>query len=304
MRKSLPILVVVLASCLICPPATAENDGGSSAVQRAMAKSLDAVGRKMIALAEATPAERFAWRPTEEARTVSEVYMHVAASNFHMPATLGAAPPEGIEIPDAGPYALKIQRQQWEAEVREKEAVVDMLRRSFAYASEAIPGVTGLNEIVAPFGFRDTKLDYLLLVVSHAHEHLGQSIAYARSAGIVPPWSVTREPPQRESVAEIEGDSARGRIESIDRFGNLVTDLVPADLETLGLAVGDTLALAVGEATVEVFVADDVMDVGDGEWFAVVNPNGTLTMGRSYASAAETLSCEAGDAVAIRPAER
>lgn len=303
MRRNPPTLVVVLAFCLICPPATAEDDRSSSAVQRAMVKSLDAVGRKMIALAEATPAERFDWRPTDEVRTVSEVYMHVAASNFHIPATLGAAPPEGIEIPDAGPYALKIQRQRWEAQIREKEAVVDMLRRSFAYAAEAIPEVTGLDEIVAPLGFRDTKLDYLLLAASHAHEHLGQSIAYARSAGIVPPWSEVREPQRRESVAQIEDHTARGHIESIDRFGNLVTDLVPADLAALDLTVGDTLILMIAETAVDVFVADHVMDVGDGEWFAVVNRGGTLTIGRSYASAAQTLTCEAGDAIAVRPSQ-
>jgi uncharacterized damage-inducible protein DinB len=34
-----------------------------------------------------------------------------------------------------------------------------------------------------------TKLDALMLIFKDQHEHLGQSIAYARSNGVVPPWS-------------------------------------------------------------------------------------------------------------------
>ena len=39
------------------------------------------------------------------------------------------------------------------------------------------------------FGRQTTKRDACMLTVVHAHEHLGQLIAYARSNGITPPWS-------------------------------------------------------------------------------------------------------------------
>jgi len=39
------------------------------------------------------------------------------------------------------------------------------------------------------FGGKNTQRGVLLFVVRHGAEHLGQSIAYARFAGIVPPWT-------------------------------------------------------------------------------------------------------------------
>jgi hypothetical protein len=39
------------------------------------------------------------------------------------------------------------------------------------------------------FGSSMTGLDLWVLTTTHLHEHLGQLIAYARSNGVVPPWS-------------------------------------------------------------------------------------------------------------------
>ena len=63
------------------------------------------------------------------------------------------------------------------------------LKESFEYAAAAVPTITDLDTIVETFGFPGTKRAYLLILLTHAHEHLGQSIAYARSVGVVPPWS-------------------------------------------------------------------------------------------------------------------
>ena len=40
------------------------------------------VSRELIALAEATPADKFSWRPAPGVRSTSEVYMHIAIANF------------------------------------------------------------------------------------------------------------------------------------------------------------------------------------------------------------------------------
>ena len=48
------------------------------------------------------------------------------------------------------------------------------------------------NDLQAPvklFGREMTKQGALMLILEDQHEHLGQSIAYARSNGVVPPWS-------------------------------------------------------------------------------------------------------------------
>ena len=55
--------------------------------------------------------------------------------------------------------------------------------------ASAVQTITDLETTVETFGFPGTKRDYLLILLTHAHEHLGQSIAYARMNGVVPPWS-------------------------------------------------------------------------------------------------------------------
>ncbi len=144
-------------------------------------------GGRLAELAGATPEDKFSWAPSAEVRTVSEVYVHVVFTNIFLPMALGAAPPEDLEMPeDMNPMALM---KQWEETVTAKDDVIAKLDASFAYAAKAVPTITDLDTTVETFGFPGTKRAYLLILLTHAHEHLGQSIAYARSMGVVPPWS-------------------------------------------------------------------------------------------------------------------
>src|SRR5580693_9869271 len=52
------------------------------------------VSRQLIALAEATPAEKFSWRPAPAVRSTGEVYMHIAIANFYLLSVTGAKEPE------------------------------------------------------------------------------------------------------------------------------------------------------------------------------------------------------------------
>jgi uncharacterized damage-inducible protein DinB len=175
-------------------PATAE------AKKKAAAKSdftsdvianLTRVGKHLVSLAEATPADKFSWRPTEEVRKVSEVYMHVVGANNVIPTLLGAAPPKGVTIPEK-PFDLS---PKLEAEVTSKDEVIARLRESFDYAATALKTISPseLDTESQAFGFPASKRAYILILLSHAHEHLGQSVAYARSIGVVPPWSAPKE---------------------------------------------------------------------------------------------------------------
>src|SRR5256885_10557980 len=58
------------------------------------------VSRQLIALAEATPAEKFAWRPAPGVRSMSEVYMHIALSNFFLLSVTGPKLPADMKSPD------------------------------------------------------------------------------------------------------------------------------------------------------------------------------------------------------------
>lgn len=142
------------------------------------------VEKEILGLAEATPAEKFSWRPGEGVRSVSEVYMHLVGANYMLPSFAGVKVPEGIT-------------RDMEKTVTEKAAVIDALKKSFAHLRGAIAGTSDpdLDKPVKFFGMDSTVRGLYLVVANHEHEHLGQSIAYARMNGIVPPWSQPKPKP-------------------------------------------------------------------------------------------------------------
>lgn len=194
-KRALPATIVGLALAAgFLLPATAEAKKKAAATSdftSDVIANLTRAGKMLVSLAEATPADKFSWRPTDQVRKVSEVYMHVVGANDVIPVLLGAAPPKGVTIPEK-PFDLS---PRLEAEVTAKDDVVARLRESFDYAVAALKTISpsDLDTQSQAFGFPASKRAYVLILLSHAHEHLGQSIAYARSIGVVPPWSVPKE---------------------------------------------------------------------------------------------------------------
>ncbi len=78
-----------------------------------------------------------------------------------------------------------------EKSTTDKTIVIATLKDSFAHAKKAITAMpdADLEKSMDWFGGKNTERGILLFIVRHAAEHLGQSIAYARFAGIVPPWT-------------------------------------------------------------------------------------------------------------------
>jgi uncharacterized damage-inducible protein DinB len=137
------------------------------------------VSRQLIALAEATPAEKFAWRPSPGVRSTSEVYMHIALANFYLLSVTGPKMPDDIKSNDM------------EKTVTAKAAVIDLLKRSLeaVKTAHAAAKPADLARKVKIAG-RDATVDGMYLrIIVHANEHMGQLIAYARMSGVVPPWS-------------------------------------------------------------------------------------------------------------------
>jgi uncharacterized damage-inducible protein DinB len=134
---------------------------------------------KLIALAEATPADKFGWRPADGVRTIGEVYAHVAGGNYFLPTFWDVKAPEGVDP------------RSFEPAAGDKAGTIDRMRKSFDHARGAIAQASDadLDRAVKMFGQQSTVRGAMLTVASHAHEHLGQAIAYARSNGIAPPWS-------------------------------------------------------------------------------------------------------------------
>jgi uncharacterized damage-inducible protein DinB len=139
----------------------------------------DHAARQLLALAEATPADKFAWRPADGVRSIAEVYMHVAVGNHLL--LLQAGSPSGVDLAKLGPDPEK--------GITDKAGVVRFLGESFDAVRKA-HSTADMQRKVKPFGIKDaTAGDVFLRLLVHNHEHMGQSIAYARMNGVAPPWS-------------------------------------------------------------------------------------------------------------------
>jgi uncharacterized damage-inducible protein DinB len=143
---------------------------------------------KFTRLAEAIPADKYNWRPAADVRSFAEVFLHVSAANFNLYKMVGTPPPSGIDV------------KNLEKSTTEKAKVVATLKDSFAHAKQAIKVMPDaeLEKSMDWFGGKNTERGVLLFIVRHAAEHLGQSIAYARMDGVVPPWTEDAQRKQPE----------------------------------------------------------------------------------------------------------
>lgn len=151
----------------------------ASGEMAAVLSQIDQAREKLVALAEATPAEKFAWRPAEGVRSVGEVYAHVAGGNYFLPTFWGAKVPAGIDP------------RSFEKEGNDKAKTIDTLKKSFDHLKQQVQALSqaDLDKQIKMFGKDATVRDTVLVLATHGHEHLGQAIAYARTNGIAPPWS-------------------------------------------------------------------------------------------------------------------
>jgi uncharacterized damage-inducible protein DinB len=151
-------------------------------LERQFAGDLRALHDKVVALAHAIPGDKYDWRPSAEVRTVAQVLMHMAGEWYYLcPRAVAAQPPAGF-----GPPGEKMRAME---RVTDKDEILAELTRSWEHCRAALDGVNPArlvpDSLPAKMGFARV----VLLVSGDQHEHLGQLITYARSIGIVPPWS-------------------------------------------------------------------------------------------------------------------
>jgi uncharacterized damage-inducible protein DinB len=186
MRRAFGGLCLLALAVLAVPamaheekPAAAATASATSGVRAEILRQIGDAQQKLIALAEAMPADKYGWRPGEGVRSVGEVFLHVAGGNYLIPSIWGVKPPEGVDV------------RGLEKNAGDKAKVVEALRKSFDHARQAIQSApeADLEKKVSIFGQDGTSREAFMIVGSHAHEHLGQAIAYARMNGVAPPWS-------------------------------------------------------------------------------------------------------------------
>src|ERR1700720_3528879 len=142
---------------------------------------------KFPRLAEAIPAEKYTWRSSPDVRSFAEVFLHVSAANYNLYKLVGTPPPAGLDV-------MKLEKS-----TTDKAKVIATLKDSFAHAKKAITSMpdADLDKSLDWFDGKNTERGVLLFVVRHAAEHLGQSIAYARFIGVVPPWTEDAQKQQK-----------------------------------------------------------------------------------------------------------
>ena len=139
--------------------------------------------QRFLRLADAIPADKYSWRPGEGVRSIGEVYMHVVAANYGIARALGTPFPAGVD-----PKAIMTS-------AGDKAKVSQGLKDSFAHFRTAILTVkdSDLDNAQKMFGRQTTVRGSFIMIAGHYGEHLGQSIAYARQIGIIPPWTEERQ---------------------------------------------------------------------------------------------------------------
>jgi len=118
---------------------------------------------------------KYDWKPGQGVRSAGDVFNLIVTENNMLAGVLsGAGGGMGGGAPISDPAALQ-----------------EALRASYDKVRQALSALSAadLDASVKLFGQNTTKQGAVLMILLDQHEHLGQSIAYARSNGVVPPWS-------------------------------------------------------------------------------------------------------------------
>ena len=159
----------VLAVALMVPLAQAQAAG----IQTAFGEDAGTLSKKITGLAHVM-AGKYDWKPGQGVRSVGDVFNLIVLENGMLAGALSDTPNTGEPAPITDPEKLQ-----------------EALKTSYANLQKAITGLSDkdLQTHVKLFGKDMTKQGALMLILEDQHEHLGQSIAYARTNGVVPPWS-------------------------------------------------------------------------------------------------------------------
>lgn len=134
---------------------------------------------KISALAEAVPEDLYDWSPMEGVMHVAQVYMHLARYNFmYLEDQLGIPAPDGVDVDGL-------------ESITAKDRVLELFELSVEHVRESVKRMTerDLTALTTLYGREVAGWAVLFQLLSHMNEHVGQSVAYARMNGIVPPWS-------------------------------------------------------------------------------------------------------------------
>jgi uncharacterized damage-inducible protein DinB len=173
---------VLLAACCTALPARAQDMGAKKEPKPALSSSAalleewNDLGRRIIAIAEDMPEDKYDYKPKPEMRSWAGQVSHLAEGNYYFinPATGKPLPKEGPETP-----------------VKTRAELVAKVKKSFQEGADLIKsqGDAGMAKTVDAGG-QMMRIDALAYdLIAHSNEHYGQIVVYYRLNGLVPPES-------------------------------------------------------------------------------------------------------------------
>jgi uncharacterized damage-inducible protein DinB len=164
-----------LCALAVVPMATsAQAQRQAAGLQAAFGEDAGTLSEKFAGLARVMSG-KYDWKPGQGVRSVGDVFNLIVFENGLLAGVLEGAPNAAARP----------------APITDPEKMQDALKASYANLQKTITSLSDgdLQSTVKLFGRDWTKRDAVMHVLADQHEHLGQSIAYARSNGVVPPWS-------------------------------------------------------------------------------------------------------------------
>jgi uncharacterized damage-inducible protein DinB len=185
--KLVLLSVLVVAAAAIAFPLQAQDSMKKDAAvkppdgpSKVVLDSWNDIGRKLIAMAEDFPEDKYDFKPTPAQRTFAEQLLHAAGANYYFTYPARGEKTAVDENPKRSIYKTKAD-------------VVAYVKKSFADGAEAIKakGDKGMNDlIVDPFAHQQVRIyDWAYGLIEHDGEHYGQLVVYYRISGLVPPES-------------------------------------------------------------------------------------------------------------------
>lgn len=168
----------------------------STAVTDSMRAGYDMVKGYITAAADQVPENLYSYQPTEEVRTLGQLFAHVADANYMF---CGAARTDNVVGPDVSIEEAASGKAEIQANLAESFAYCDS-------AFSAVDDVTGAAAAtIEAMGMTSTRLGVLALNTAHDFEHYGNIVTYMRMNDMVPPSTQMQQQQMQAASDSMDG---------------------------------------------------------------------------------------------------
>jgi uncharacterized damage-inducible protein DinB len=173
-------LAVSLGTLLLFARASSEAPRPAPSASQVVLSQWNEIGRKLIAMAEDFPEDKYDFKPTPVQRTFAEQLLHATSSMYYFTDPATGQKPRYAEDPKRDSLKTKAQ-------------IVAFTKKSVEDGAAVIKskGDKGMSESIADPETKqqETIADLAYSIIEHSGEHYGQLVVYYRVAGLVPPES-------------------------------------------------------------------------------------------------------------------